>query len=363
MGTAKDIRDAVKAELEFDPLVDDADIDVVNIFGDMALNGTVPSYPQYLEAAAAAQRVAGVRIVQNHLQVVLPDEDYRDDALLTTAANNALAVNVTVPDGVEVIARDGNLTLTGMVKYGQQRKSAERAVTGLTGVRYVKDDIDISYDADPIDVTWFVQDALDRNALVGDDSDVSVDTSGNTVTLRGHVRTWAERDAVVSAAWMAGSVVQVRDDLAAGVGRVRPGGLLGDHAQRLGAVGRPGLLVQRDAVAGLRRQAISREDREVLLSILDEETSRLNRLVTDLLRYARPVNIQRSQIALADLLGKGQNDDQIVAALYERVLARKPTDEEQATCQRYVHKVGDRKEALEDVLWALVNSKEFAFNH
>jgi osmotically-inducible protein OsmY len=213
MGTAKDIRHAVEAELEFDPLVDDADIDVVNIFGDMALNGTVPSYPQYLEAAAAAQRVAGVRIVQNHLQVVLPDEDYRDDALLTTAANNALAVNVTVPDGVEATARDGSLTLTGMVKYGQQRKAAERAVTALTGVRNVKDDIDISYDADPVDVIWFVQDALDRNALVGDDSDVSVDTSGNTVTLRGHVRTWAERDAVVSAAWMAGSVVQVRDDL------------------------------------------------------------------------------------------------------------------------------------------------------
>ena len=33
------------------------------------------------------------------------------------------------------------------------------------------------------------------------------------VTLRGHVRTWAERDAVVSAAWMAGGVMQVRDDL------------------------------------------------------------------------------------------------------------------------------------------------------
>jgi osmotically-inducible protein OsmY len=213
MGTAKDIRAAVEAELEFDPLVDDADLDVVNIFGDLALNGTVPSYPQYLEAAAAAQRVAGVRTVHNHLQVLLPDEDYRDDALLTTAANNALAVNVTVPDGVEATARDGNLTLTGVVKYGQQRKAAERAVTALTGVRNVKDDINIGYDADPVDVTWFVQDALDRNALVGDDSDVSVDTSGNTVTLRGHVRTWAERDAVVSAAWMAGSVVQVRDDL------------------------------------------------------------------------------------------------------------------------------------------------------
>jgi osmotically-inducible protein OsmY len=213
MGPTKDIRVAVEAELEFDPLVDDADIHVVNINGDVALNGTVPSYPQYLEAAAAAQRVAGVRNVHNHLQVVLPGEDYRDDAMLTTAANNALTLNITVPDGVEAAARDGNLTLTGAVEYGRQRKVAELAVAGLVGVRNIKDDIEISYDADPVDVTWFVQDALDRNALVDDDSDVSVDASGNTVTLRGHVRTWAERDAVVSAAWMAGGVMQVRDDL------------------------------------------------------------------------------------------------------------------------------------------------------
>ena len=49
----------------------------------------------------------------------------------------------------------------------------------------------------------------------------------------------------------------------------------------------------------------------------------------------------------------------IVGALYERVLSRKPTAEELAKCRRYVAKVGDRKEALEDVLWALVNSTEF----
>lgn len=213
MGTTKDIRDGVEAELEFDPLVDDADVHVVNINGDVALNGTVPSYPQYLEATTAAQRVAGVGNVHNHLQVVLPDEDYRDDATLATAANNALARNVTVPDGVEATACDGNLTLNGAVEYGRQREAAELAVARLVGVRNVKDDIGISYDADPADVSSFVQDALDRNALVDDDSDVSVDTSGNTVTLRGHVRTWAEHDAVVGAAWMASGVMQVRDDL------------------------------------------------------------------------------------------------------------------------------------------------------
>ena len=40
-----------------------------------------------------------------------------------------------------------------------------------------------------------------------------MDTHGNTVTLSGHVRTRAERDAVVGSAWMAGGVFQVRDEL------------------------------------------------------------------------------------------------------------------------------------------------------
>ena len=61
----------------------------------------------------------------------------------------------------------------------------------------------------------------------------------------------------------------------------------------------------------------------------------------------------------ADLLAEGRTDEQVVTALYQRALARKPTEDEQATCRRYIEKVGDRKEALEDILWALVNSTEF----
>ena len=70
------------------------------------------------------------------------------------------------------------MTLTGTVSYGTERAAAERAVAGLTGVRNIKDEIEISYDADPVDVGLHVQDALDRNALVPDDSDVEVDISG-----------------------------------------------------------------------------------------------------------------------------------------------------------------------------------------
>jgi osmotically-inducible protein OsmY len=214
MGKTTDIREAVQAELDFDPLVDTVNITVKNIDGDVALNGTVPSYPQYQEAAAAARRVSGVKQVHNHLMVQLPDADYRDDVQLATAANNALGWDVTVPSGVEATARDGNLTLSGLVAYGPQALAAERAVSGLTGVRNVKDDIEVSSDADALDVTLLVDDAIDRNALFYDDSDVQVKVNGNAVTLGGHVRTWAEHDAAVGAAWMASGVYAVIDDIA-----------------------------------------------------------------------------------------------------------------------------------------------------
>jgi hypothetical protein len=62
---------------------------------------------------------------------------------------------------------------------------------------------------------------------------------------------------------------------------------------------------------------------------------------------------------LAELLAQKKSDDQIITALYERVLARQPTGEERGICRGYIARVGNRQEALEDVLWSLVNSTEF----
>jgi osmotically-inducible protein OsmY len=209
----KDVRAAVEKELGFDSRVDSAKIKASNIGGDVTITGTVPSYPQYLEAAAAVRRVAGVTGVHNHLEVALPEGDYRDDVKLATAANNALAQNVTVPDNVEATVEDGNITLTGTVAYGTERAAAEAAVAGLIGVRNVSNDIDIAYVADPVDVDLHVREALDRSALVPDDSDVSTDTKDGIITLTGHVHTWAEHDAVVGAASMATGAIDIRDDL------------------------------------------------------------------------------------------------------------------------------------------------------
>lgn len=49
------------------------------------------------------------------------------------------------------------------------------------------------------------------------------------------------------------------------------------------------LSIIKNAVSGLRRSKLRPEDGETLLTILDEETDRLNRLVNDLLTYAKPI--------------------------------------------------------------------------
>ena len=71
MTKTQDIRDAVELELSYDPLVDISDITVKNINGEVALNGTVPSFPQYLEAATVDKHeyaAAGTRFVTGTLE-------------------------------------------------------------------------------------------------------------------------------------------------------------------------------------------------------------------------------------------------------------------------------------------------------
>jgi osmotically-inducible protein OsmY len=94
--------------------------------------------------------------------VELSFADYRDDPLLATAANNALATAVTVPATVEASATEGDVWLTGTVGNRFQRDAAETAVAGLTGVRGIIDDIEIFSDLEAADVTDLVQGALDR---------------------------------------------------------------------------------------------------------------------------------------------------------------------------------------------------------
>ena len=61
----------------------------------------------------------------------------------------------------------------------------------------------------------------------------------------------------------------------------------------------------------------------------------------------------------------GSNDDPKLAAeeLYIRCLGRKPSATEAAKIAARLEKATDKKTALEDLFWALLNTNEFIFNH
>lgn len=68
------------------------------------------------------------------------------------------------------------------------------------------------------------------------------------------------------------------------------------------------LAIIMNAVSGLRRHHISQNDRDTLLSIVNEEAERLNHLVTELLRFARPVAASRGPASLYDICQKASDE-------------------------------------------------------
>jgi signal transduction histidine kinase len=61
------------------------------------------------------------------------------------------------------------------------------------------------------------------------------------------------------------------------------------------------LAIVGNAVASLRKRGTTRADRRTLLEIINEEMSRLDKLVSRLINYARPVRLQRSDLAAKEL--------------------------------------------------------------
>ena len=62
-------------------------------------------------------------------------------------------------------------------------------------------------------------------------------------------------------------------------------------------------------------------------------------------------------------LTEGKTPEQIAEEIYIRCLSRKPTEREAAALKEVVDNEQDKKQALEDIFWASLNSREFVFNH
>jgi hypothetical protein len=73
--------------------------------------------------------------------------------------------------------------------------------------------------------------------------------------------------------------------------------------------------------------------------------------------------IRSDRGTLARMVASGRNDDEIVEQYYLAALSRFPTPKEKEMCQAGIAKASSRKAGLENVVWALLDSSEFLYNH
>lgn len=144
MRTDTDIQQDVLRALNEDPRLDDATIRVTVDRGVVTLTGTVGSHALKLAAQEAAHQVHDVHDVANDVRVQAPDPQALTDTMLAHEVRRALEWHVRVPDErIRSTVSDGWVTLDGTVEFPHERADAERAVSQITGVCGVTNNIEV----------------------------------------------------------------------------------------------------------------------------------------------------------------------------------------------------------------------------
>ena len=136
----------------------------------------------------------------------------QNSAELRGSVLRALTLNDVVPSTVDARVDDGWVTLTGSVTWQNERDEAEHVARSVPGVVGVDDQIELQSQLVADDVGNAIKKALERNVEL-DAEALSVDAHDGSVVVTGKVRSWAEHDDAIAAAWAVPGITNVEDHI------------------------------------------------------------------------------------------------------------------------------------------------------
>lgn len=204
-----EIQKDVMSQLKWEPALNASSIGVAVNNGIVTLSGQVDTYYQKMAAEKAAKKISGVRGIAEDIQIGISPYYRKSDTEIAESVLNSLKWHSAVPeDRLKVKVEDGVVTLEGEVTWDYQRTSAKNAVANLLGVKNVINNIFVKPKITVSDVKVKINAAFHRAATIDSDK-ISVDVDGTKVILRGKVRSYAEKEDAINAAWCAPGMTSV----------------------------------------------------------------------------------------------------------------------------------------------------------
>jgi osmotically-inducible protein OsmY len=213
MKTNEELQRKVIEAINWEPLLSAAEIGVAAFDGIVTLTGSVNNYAKKEEAERAAKNVSGVKVVVEKIEVILNDKTQKSDNEIAAEIINAFKWHWDIPnDRVQVKVENGWVTLTGSLEWNYQKEEAKKAVSVLIGVKGIINNIMIiSLSKDRINKKD-IEDAIKRNKIIGNIA-IKVEVLDNSVTLKGNVASWFQKNEASRLAWKAPGVLEVKNNL------------------------------------------------------------------------------------------------------------------------------------------------------
>jgi osmotically-inducible protein OsmY len=207
------IQKDVMEQLRWEPFLNASEIGVTVKNGVVTLTGIVDSYAKKIAAEKAAKKVEGVKAIAEDIQIGVSPAFDKTDSEIAEAVLNALKWHPGIQnEKIKIKVENGDVQLEGDVEWAYQRNNIKDTIVNLAGVRSVINYINVKPNIKPSDIKQKISAAFNRSAII-DAQKIEAEVSGTTVTLRGKVRSFAEKEDAENAAWAAPGVKMVVNEL------------------------------------------------------------------------------------------------------------------------------------------------------